>query len=605
MIRRSLLLAGALTAAARGGRAAAQADTTGRPAAAQDTTRGHARADTTPPRDTTTAYLPTFPAAIPAGPLPLGTRYSFPLDSLVFTNAATLSDLLLHVPGVYVARGGFYGAPEVVLYGGRGGQGIEIYWDGIPYLPMGRDSVLPDPARIPIAMLERVDVVVLPASLRVYLVSMQPRSTVPVSEVRIQTGDYSIADYRGGFHKRWRSGVGLSIGADWNAIAGVPGTPTTAFNSVDLWLKGDYVSDRAGISYQILTSTWDRSALAGLVDHRKFKRQDRLLRFFVAARRDGAGTGPRIDGTIATASVLRDSAVADRNVSAARLALSDTWHGASASIAATAGGFQRSWSLDGEAAWLPLPFLTIAADARSTSYTRGRTGKRAHLSAGLRLPFGFSAHGDLATGKDLDAPALDADTVQRATDLAGAVRWDSRFASLQFGGVKRDPFTPLGFAAGLAGRESITGLGPTPRSTYATVRGTVRPLPGLTLSGWYFNPLVGGGDFEPPYHARFSVTFYSKFWRHFRSGAFALRGEYAVESWTGGLGGVHRDSLGNESQIRLPGATFSEFNLQLQIVGVTAFWQQRNSKFFHGGYVHGLDYPRRAQFFGVRWIFSN
>ena len=80
-------------------------------------------------------------------------------------------------------------------------------------------------------------------------------------------------------------------------------------------------------------------------------------------------------------------------------------------------------------------------------------------------------------------------------------------------------------------------------------------------------------------------------------------------STRGGVGralrGVHRDALGNESQIPLPGATFSEFNLQLQIVGVTAFWQQRNSKFFHGGYVHGLDYPRRAQFFGVRWIFSN
>ena len=604
MILRSLLLAGALTAAARA--AAAQVDSLGRPALQDTTRRRGAKADTTSRHDTTTAYLPTFPAAILPGPLPLGARYSFPLDSLVFTNAATLSDLLLHVPGVYVARGGFYGAPEVVLYGGRGGQGIEIYWDGMPYLPMGRDSVLLDPARISLAMLERVDVVVLPATLRVYLVSMRPRSTVPVSEVRIQTGDYSIADYRGGFHKRWRSGAGLSIGADWNAIAGVPGTPTTAFNSVDLWLKGEYVpNDRGGISYQILTSTWERKALAGVVDHRKEKRQDRLLRFFLAARPDSVGPGPRIDGTIASTTVLGDSAVADRTVAAARLALSDTWHRASASVAMTSGGFQRSWGLEGQAAWMPLPFLTLAADARHTAYTLGRVGERAHLSAGLRLPFGFSAHGDLAAGKDLDAPALQADTAQRATDVAGAVRWDGRFASLELGGVRRDPFSPMGFAAGLVGRDSINGLGATPRSNYVTVRGAVRPLPGLTLSGWYFNPLAGGGDFEPPYHGRLSVTFYSKFWRHFRSGAFALRAEYAFESWSGGLGGVHRDSLGNASQLPLPGATFSEFNVQLQIVGVTAFWLQRNSRFFHGGYVHGLDYPRRAQFFGVRWIFTN
>ena len=511
----------------------------------------------------------------------------------------------MHVPGVYVARGGYYGAPEVVLYGGRGGQGIEIYWDGMPYLPMGRDSVLLDPARISLAMLERVDVVVLPATLRVYLVSTRPRSTVPASEVRIQTGDYSIADYRGGFHKRWRSGVGLSIGADWNAIAGLPGTPTTGFNSVDLWLKGEYVSDRAGISYQILTSNWDRSALAGLVDRRKVKRQDRFLRFFLAARPDSEGPGPRFEGTIATTTVLNDSAVADRNVAAARLVLSNTWHRASASVAATAGEFRRSWSVEGQAAWMPLSFLTLAADARRTLYTLDRTGERAHVSAGLRLPLGLSAHGDLATGKDLDAPALDADTAQRATDLAGSVRWDSRIASLEFGRVRRDPFIPMGFAAGLAGHDSINALGPTPPSSYITVHGAVRPLPGLTLSGWYFDPVVGGGDFEPPYHGRFSVTFYSKFWRHFRSGAFALRGEYAVESWSGGLGGVRRDSLGNTSQIPLPGATFSEFNLQLQVVGVTVFWVQRNSKFFHGGYVHGLDYPRRAQFYGVRWIFTN
>ena len=48
-----------------------------------------------------------------------------------------------------------------------------------------------------------------------------------------------------------------------------------------------------------------------------------------------------------------------------------------------------------------------------------------------------------------------------------------------------------------------------------------------------------------------------------------MRAEYAFESWSGGLGGVHRDSLGNASQLPLPGATFSEFNVQLQIVGVT------------------------------------
>jgi len=53
----------------------------------------------------------------------------------------------------------------------------------------------------------------------------------------------------------------------------------------------------------------------------------------------------------------------------------------------------------------------------------------------------------------------------------------------------------------------------------------------------YFDRLVlrsvlGGGDFEPPRHGRVSVTFYSKFWRVFKSGIFALRGEVAMESWS-------------------------------------------------------------------------
>src|SRR5207245_3906927 len=100
-----------------------------------------------------------------------------------------------HLPGVYVARGGVYGTAEPVLYGGRGAQGLEIYWDGVPYLPQGRDSVFLDPARISLAPLERVDVVVLPAMLRVYLVTLRQRSTATASLVGIATGAVSTADH--------------------------------------------------------------------------------------------------------------------------------------------------------------------------------------------------------------------------------------------------------------------------------------------------------------------------------------------------------------------------------------------------------------------------
>ncbi len=112
---------------------------------------------------------------------------------------------------------------------------------------------------------------------------------------------------------------------------------------------------------------------------------------------------------------------------------------------------------------------------------------------------------------------------------------------------------------------------------------------------------MGGGDFEPPQHTRISATFYSKFWRVFRSGIFALRGEIAVESWSrwsfGGLSGGTPRVMG--------GATFAETNLEMQLVGVTIFWTIQNVNLMRSSYVEGLGYPKSAQRYGARWFFTN
>jgi hypothetical protein len=102
----------------------------------------------------------------------------------------------------------------------------------------------------------------------------------------------------------------------------------------------------------------------------------------------------------------------------------------------------------------------------------------------------------------------------------------------------------------------------------------------------------GGGDFEPPRYARYALTFYSKFWRVYRSGVFALRAEGAVESWSGG-------------SPSLPGARFIDVNAQIRIAGVTIFWANRNSRAFRGSYVPGVTYPRNYQYYGVVWRFTN
>ncbi|MBI1966682.1 MAG: TonB-dependent receptor plug domain-containing protein [Gemmatimonadetes bacterium] len=557
--------------------------------------------------DTVPTLLPLFPAAVPPGPLPAGTRYTFTADSLVFSNIVTLSDLLAHIPGVYVARAGFVGQAEPVLYGGRGAQGLEVYWDGVPYLPLGRDSVFLDPARISLAAVERVEVIVLPAALRVYLVSARHRSTEPQTEVRIATGELGIANYHGAFARRWRSGVGLTLKADWNSLDGESAitSSTTSFSSTDLWVKADYVpTDRFGASYQVLSSSWKRAERVGLVQGWKAKRRDESLRLFLAARSDGLG--PRAELTLARASVDRDSVVdtlrSEREITQGILALSHAWSRGSAGVALRFQGSDRPFQVETRMAWMPVRGVVLSADGRHATYGQDRSGNRLHLAAGLRLPLGFSLHGDEAFGNDLQAPAIPGDSAQETTDYSGAVRWQSRVATIQVGAGRRAPYVPVGFASGV---RTVDHLGPTPRTDYVTTQASIRPLPGLELAGWYADAVGGGADFEPAHHARYSATFYSKFWRVYKSGVFALRAEIAAESWSigasQGLGG--RDTSG--AQLPLRGATFIETNVEMRIVGVTVYWVIRSLNGMRGSYVDGLGYPKQIQFYGARWTFAN
>jgi hypothetical protein len=603
-MRRSLLVAGALLTAGR--TAMAQADSGPPPPRPADTTAA-AKADTAAP-DTLEHFLPGFEAAIAPGPLPRGARWRFNADSLVLSDITTLGDLLAHIPGVYVARGGWFGAPEIAVYGGHGPIGLELYWDGVPYLPLGRDSVWLDPARVPLAPLETIDVEVLPSTLRVHLVSQRSRSTIPRTMVRISTGVNAIAQYRGGFAKRWQSGLGLSLAADYRNIDGLTGTSTTAFNSVDLWLKAEYVpSPRIGLSLQTLSASWNRSAEASLVDAWKQRRVDDVFRAFVASRADGLG--PRLELALVRSQTSGDTAVRrvlasgdtifGRTLYQGILALSETRSRASAGVTLRVQDAARPVQVEGHLTWQPLHFLTLAADGRRSYYGDKGHGNRAHLSGGVTLPLGFSVRGEASVLQDFQAAVVQTAPFQEATDYAGYVRWDLRRITLEAGEVRRDPFQPLGFARGIG---PIDSLGRVPRSTYASAFVALRPVSGVELSGWYFDPIQGGGDLEPPTHGRFSATFYSKFWRVFKSGVFALRGEVAAESWSRSrLGGL--DSSG--AQVLLGPATFVETNIQLRIADFTAYWLTRNYNGMRGSYVTGLDYPKHAQYYGVQWFFRN
>src|SRR2546430_12775980 len=178
-----------------------------------------------------------------------------------------------------------------------------------------------------------------------------------------------------------------------------------------------------------------------------------------------------------------------------------------------------------------------------------RNGERLHLAAGLALPLGLTAHGDVAWANDLQTPDLASDSARRTTDVSGALRWDRHRITVEVGLARRDSFVPRGSPAGLS---PLGGLGPTQATRYLTAHAAIEPLPGLHLAGWYFHPSVSSGNaFEPPNPAPISATFYSKFGRVYKSGIFALRGELAMEACSHGTAGL--DTSGNV--LALSGAT--------------------------------------------------
>jgi len=247
---------------------------------------------------------------------------------------------------------------------------------------------------------------------------------------------------------------------------------------------------------------------------------------------------------------------------------------------------------------IPLAAITVAGGIRQSLYTEDRKGAQAYGMAGIALPLGFSARAEATWRKDPQSPFVPTTLVTQQVDVAGWLRFDHRLFSLEVGRGRRDPFEPVGFAEGIGTIDSLT---PTPATDFIAARGMVRVAPGLTFSGWYYDPVVGGGDFEPPHHGRVSATFYSKFWRVFKSGIFALRAEIAMESWSrGGRGGI---SAG--SRFGLAGATFTETNIEMQLGGATLFWDTKNINVTTASYVAGLGYPKAAQQWGARWFFTN
>src|SRR6266850_1819188 len=421
------------------------------------------------------------------------------------------------------------------------------------------------------------------------------------AHVGVVSGQSDIADYRAGYATRTRSGFGVSLLADWASIGGSsPSITTPPFGTSDIWLKADYVppGGRVGASFQVSSSSWHRATASdNRVDGWRQDRRDRLLRFFVAKRDDGLGW--RLTASLGTSGISHDTLVTRRAVSFANLEASQTWRTATVSGVARFGATGAPQQFEARAGWMPLSPITLAGSFRQSFYTANRYGWRAYGTTGLALPLGFSARAEASWQEDAEAALVTTDAMHRTLDVAAWLRFENRLLTVEVGRGRRDPFAPLGFAQGI---KSVGSLSPTPLTEFVAAHATLHVVPGVTLTGWYFDPVVGGGDLEPLRHGRVSVTFYSKFWRVFKSGIFALRGEVAMESWSrSAFGGL--DTAGG--LLGMTGSSFVDTNLEMQLAGVTLFWNVTNVNIMRSSYVPGLGYPKSVQQYGARWFFTN
>lgn len=558
--------------------------------------------DTVPPPPTA-VVLPIPPLELPPGPLSPGSRLVFTRDSILWTNGYTLADLLLEVPGTYVARTGFVGQPTPVFYGGRGAAGIEILYDGQPMTPLGPDSVGVDPGRISLIGLRRVEVERHPAFLRVYLVSERHELPGARSLLRIVNGDFRSAGYAGLFQYRWMNGIGLDVSADYLNGKGGQGETRNA-TWFDLRAAADWTpSPLVSAAFQLRSLTLDRAATAGPpgfdIPGRDDARRETLFRLVASTRPHRQGVS--FEAGLHSVSWRADSASADtvlgeRSVTAGFLGLRVAGTHATADIQARVADFHTTAETQLRAGWMPFGWLTLSGGGRWAAHRGGRTSRGADASVALHGG-AFALVGDVRWADAVASPVFADDTAQTTLDLGARAGFASRRLTVHAGLERRDAFQAPPFAE-IRGWPLFPAA---PEATFFVGDATVRLGP-LALSGWYANPVSGVAPaFEPPSHSRAALTFRSTFLRTFRSGAFDLKVQIAVEAWGDGSAGV--DASG--APLLLPGTSVGEAFLQVELVSFHAFYSLKNALRSREGYVPEFEYPRNRQTFGVKWLFRH
>lgn len=542
--------------------------------------------------------LPVLPYPGVEGPRPTSSRIVLERDSIEWSIAETLGDLLQRVPGVYLWRGGWFGRVEYPNFRARGPASVEYYLDGLPYVPIGPDSTGIDPSLFSLTLFSRVEIDRWPGGLRVYLFTRRHDRKAPGSRIGISAGDKGIARYIAGLEKRYTSGLGFAVAGERFVAPTATGTASD-FDLTQVWLQASFIpGPRFGLAAELVRTDPDRKPFVEGTDSLDLplrgRRNDALFRVFWRPR--GGDTGPRVDlllgrttwsGGAGAGQVRQGGAIA-------------TWRGRTFDV--TLRGFNRSrWTpLDfgAQLGWSPTPFLALAAEGAYQTHDGDRTTRWAGARGSLRLPLGLELGGAVRSGEIVSAPSLANDPAQPLTDWQATLGWQRHWAGLEVGYARTDAFRPQPYRPYLP---TIPALGAAPATEWLTVGWRLAPVPWLAFEGWYSDPRGRTPDGLPPTHSLTTVTIRSKFWRTFRSGIFDLKAQAAMESWGDGV--IGRDA--SAQPIRLDGATFFRSSLSIQLDQFILYWDRVNLRASRKTYVPGFQILRYGQTFGVRWEFLN
>ena len=553
-------------------------------------------------REDAQTVVRTFPRSGSTALLPPFSRIVIPRDSIDYMNAETLGDVLATIPGVYIWRGGWTGRPEMPNYSGRGATSVEYVIDGIPWTPMGPDSIAVDPSQLPLGLLDRIEVEQYPGLLRVHLFYHQHNVLAPRTRIAVARGDFEQARYEGLIEKRWRSGFGFALGIEYRLNDG-PNADYGESQVSNAWLQGDWVpSENFGLQIRWLRMAPDRSRVLTreepqdtLVRPIKGSRSDFTARVFFKSRSE-EGLGRRVDVLFNQLKWGSDTLEQARWQTG--VILSSRQRSSSLGLSAL---YSSDWiRLDtrAQAGWSPIERVSASVEGVYQTYDNDRSGKWITARAGLSLPAGLRLSGAWRQGSVVDQPAIIADSTQDLADLEAIAEWNPiRMVTARAGYQRLAAFRPTGYWY-YAQLDSIAPSGPT---EWLTVGGRIAPRQWFTISGWYQHPLGPGPEGIPPGFSFVQAAIRSKFLRTFPSGIFDLKLAMSMESW--GTGVLGRNPEGEP--VTLQGATTFRGLIQLQFSGLILYWDRSNLLNSDLPYVPGLPMPRNISTYGVRWVFLN